>query len=773
MGNRNVQPVSGDARRMGKPKTAGARMTRTVALLLILLSLTGCAQKPPVSPTLRMSAVTNVELPRVYIDTTYTPPTGGVVTVSAGQDLQAAINSAPLNSTIQLQAGAVWTGNYTLPNKSGSGWLVIKSTGSLPAPGTRVSPANAGAMGRIQSNNAEAALRTDPGAHHYRLIGLEIGVQAGTPNNYGLLKLGDSTNVQTASNTPADFIVDRCYVHGNASGDVIRGIALNSARTAVIDSHISDCHAVGFDSQAVCGWNGPGPFKIVNNYLEGAGENFMLGGADPTVSGLIGSDIEFRQNYVYKPLRWMQGNAAYAGIPYSVKNLFELKNAQRVLIDGNVFENNWQQAQDGFAIVLKVQNQDGGAPWTFTGDITFTNNVVRHSGAGINLLGHDPYQTSTLMKRILIRNNLWDDIDGAAWGATHGRWFQINETADVTVDHNTVIHSGPAAAVITVYALPSQSFVYTNNISRHNEYGVKGDSQNSGTSTINAYFPGAVFTNNILAGGNAAIYPAGNFFPADLNAVGFTNMGAGDYSLTTASAYHNAGTDGLDLGYISGGAPLPSPTSTSMATPSPSTTPSPSPTTTATPSTSPCPSATPCPCATPTPAVTPTPVPMPTPTSAVPVTWTQLTGLVTQGTNLVKAAGCEGCWGSALSSQQIATTGGYAEFVQGAGTTRVGLTRAGETPSTSTIDYSIAVGGAQAAVYENGVYRTEIASANGNTFRVAIENGVIVYRKNNVEFYRSTVAPIYPQVVVGLISSVGGVVSGKVMEPSAGLRFVK
>ena len=40
---------------------------------------------------------------------------------------------------------------------------------------------------------------------------------------------------------------------------------------------------VGFDSQAINGWTGPGPLLIENNYLEGAGENVIFGGADPSV----------------------------------------------------------------------------------------------------------------------------------------------------------------------------------------------------------------------------------------------------------------------------------------------------------------------------------------------------------------------------------------------------------------------------------------------------------------------------------------------------------
>src|SRR5205085_5031116 len=133
------------------------------------------------------------------------------------------------------------------------------------------------------------------------------------------------------SQVPTDIVFDRCYIHGTTTGTLRRGIALNSARTAVIDSYIAECHEVGTDSQAIGGWNGPGPFKIVNNFLEGAAENFMLGGADPSIANLVSSDIEFRRNYCSKPLSWCATEPTYAGVHWSIKNIFELKNAQRVL----------------------------------------------------------------------------------------------------------------------------------------------------------------------------------------------------------------------------------------------------------------------------------------------------------------------------------------------------------------------------------------------------------------------------------------------------------
>ena len=79
---------------------------------------------------------------------------------------------------------------------------------------------------------------------------------------------------------------------------VKRGIALNSAATTITGSYISDIKAVGQDSQAIAGWNGPGPYTITNNYLEAAGENLMFGGADPAVPGLVPADITIKGNHV-------------------------------------------------------------------------------------------------------------------------------------------------------------------------------------------------------------------------------------------------------------------------------------------------------------------------------------------------------------------------------------------------------------------------------------------------------------------------------------------
>jgi hypothetical protein len=66
------------------------------------------------------------------------------LTVNAGGDLQAALNAAQPGDTILLQAGAVFTGGFKLPVKSGSGVITVRSAApdsSLPPAGTRITPA--------------------------------------------------------------------------------------------------------------------------------------------------------------------------------------------------------------------------------------------------------------------------------------------------------------------------------------------------------------------------------------------------------------------------------------------------------------------------------------------------------------------------------------------------------------------------------------------------------------------------------------------------------
>jgi hypothetical protein len=377
-----------------------------------------------------------------------------------------------------------------------------------------------------------------------------------------IIALGDASSRQNSlAVVPRDLVIDRVYIHGDPAIGQKRGIALNSASTAVINSHISDIKAIGQDAQAIAGWNGPGPYLIANNYLEAAGENILFGGADPAIPNLVPSDITIARNHVAKPLAWRTQQ-------WTVKNLFELKSAQRVVVDGNLFEHNWLAAQAGYAILLKSVNQDGMAPWSVVQHVRFTNNIVRHVANAINILGHDTAHPAVEANNITIRNNVFDDVSSTRYGGA-GRFLLINGGMDITVDHNTIMNDGSTTVFADVNISPG--FVFTNNILRDNGGGaVKGTAVAAGSATMTRFFPDGLIFGNIFAGANAGSYPAGNFFPGSLAAVGFLDLAGGDLRLSSASLYKRGATDGSDpgcdidaltaaIGGVPTGAPVPMP----------------------------------------------------------------------------------------------------------------------------------------------------------------------------------------------------------------------
>lgn len=493
------------------------------------------------------------EAPRHWIDMEVISP-GEVIRVSAGGDFQAALERAAPGDTIELEAGAVFQGPFVLPYKPESTdadfqWITIRSGGSdsaLPRAGVRVSPADAAAMARLETASG-AVVSTAPGAHHYRFVGIAFQPAASRPQagagNFlnALIFLG--ADGASGDLVPHHLVIERCYLHGDPLVGTRRGIILNSAATMVVDSWLADFKMVGGDSQAIIGWEGPGPYLIRNNYLEAAGENLMFGGADPAIRQRVPADIEIRGNHFAKPIGWKAGAPGYAGTDWGIKNLLQLKNARRVLVDGNLFEYNWAESQNGFAILFTVRNQEGSAPWSVVEDVTFSNNVVRHVANGINILGRDDNHPSRQTRRIIIRNNLFTDMGE---GRGEGDLIQLlNGTKNVIIEHNTAIHKG---SILKGEGRPHRGFEFRDNIVVHNLYGIVGTDLAPGHAVLERYFTGAVVSGNVIAGGSADAYPSGNLFPESLDAVGFIDTRGSDFRLSMASPYRIAGrTAGVDF----------------------------------------------------------------------------------------------------------------------------------------------------------------------------------------------------------------------------------
>lgn len=516
-----------------------------VALVLVRFGertlLAANALRPPRSALARPM---DPELPRQFLDTHYSQPTGRTIVVHAGGNLQAALDSARPCDVVTLEAGATFSGSFILPNKSGACWITLRTAAAdnrLPAQGSRVTPAYATVMPKLVSpNNGLSALGAAPGAHNYRLIGLELTAAMTVTETNSIVSLGDGSGAQnTIDRVPHDLILDRVYVHGHARLNLQRCISLQSASTAVIDSYLAECHGKGFDSQAICGWNGPGPYKIVNNYLEGAGENIMFGGADAAIANLTPSDIEIRHNHITRPPAWK-------GV-WTVKNLLELKHARRVLIEGNLFENHWLDGQDGSAIVFKSVNQDGRAPWSVTRDITFRFNRLRNIAGGVAVAAHPEVHPAVPASRMKFSDNVFDNMNVGVFTG-NGRLFQLfGELDDIIIEHNTAFTSH---SMILFSALPQiTNFVFRDNLTTHGQYGVFGSDFGEGVAALDHYVaPLYSFERNVIVGGTSRGYPARNFYPATIADVGFVDVGNGDYRLRTTSRFSKQATDGRDPG---------------------------------------------------------------------------------------------------------------------------------------------------------------------------------------------------------------------------------
>jgi hypothetical protein len=544
------------------------------------------------------------ELPRVYIQSAMAnaPAPGTTTTVNAGGDLQSALNNANCGDTIQLQAGATFTGIFTFPAKScdDNHWIIVRTGADdsvLPAEGSRLTPCYAGVSslpGRpafqcASTNNVVAKLvMAAPGngpvvfavgANHYRLTGLEMTRLTGT----GLVYALSSIQSNGAAN---NLILDRVWLHGTAQDETTRGVDLGSSTyVSIVDSFFTDfhCDSLGSctDAQAIYGGLGndqTGPYKFVDNFLESSGENILLGGGSATTTP---ADIEISRNHMFKPLTWMTGQAGFVGgtngKPFVVKNLLELKNAQRVLVDSNIMEDSWGGfSQVGFGILITPKNQGGRdgtnlCPVCQVTDVTIRYTYISHVAAGLQIANALAGTGAALDgERYSIHDIVVDDIDGTKYNGP-GEFVQVSSSAgapvlqNVTINHITAFPPSIMAMIGDFVAINTQmkNFVFTNSILNAGPFPVWSTGSGSTNcayhdqplTTFNACFSPYSFASNAVIGSPSSyppsLWPSGNSFPASASTIQFVNYNGGnggDYHLQSSSPYKGAGTDGKDLG---------------------------------------------------------------------------------------------------------------------------------------------------------------------------------------------------------------------------------
>lgn len=453
---------------------------------------------------------------------------GCTQTLRDGANLQAALDKTKGGTVICLAAGGRYVGNFTLPARQDTGWVVLRTdlqASNAAEAGSRIRPSRSEQLAKIIAKSTDlsgSALRAGPGARRWYLALLEITTDSTAAQGpTALITFGGGGDARDASRQAADLVLDRVYAHGWAQQTLRRCLALNSGATAVVDSWLDECHEKGADSQAIAGWGGTGPYLIENNTLAGAGENVMFGGSDPSTRGLSPSDIVLRRNHITTPIAW-KGR-------WTRKNLIETKNVRRYLIEANVLDGSWSDGQDGWAIVLKSANQGGRCTWCITSDVIVRHNLIRNVGAGIavNGRGGDRGNIDSLSQRVEITENYVEGVAVAPYSGVARLLMLLTGTEGLLISENTFLSpsSAPLAAALVFGGRNQASatrLTFERNVLSRGKYGVVGC---GGPRQMMSCLPGARIQGNVLVG-------RGN--PEDRNLVGFSVSGSEGAALARA-----------------------------------------------------------------------------------------------------------------------------------------------------------------------------------------------------------------------------------------------
>jgi hypothetical protein len=480
-------------------------------------------------------------------------------------------------------------------------------------------------MPKLVGPSASSVIALNNGSNYWRFVGLEIysdssyappNYQAafgGSKYAYNLVSKTCWPNAATAPlcNTPLPttpatipdhIFFDRVYMHGDDKHDIIEGIQAAFSWFAVVDSYISDIHAGGGDCQAIGYFQGPGPIKIVNNYLEAATENVLFGGSGGNWGNFVPSDIEIRNNHLYKPLSWVPVTCIGTGmncpvpVKWAVKNHLEFKTGQRALIDNNILENNWPGGQQGTSLVLTVRTCQSGDQ-AVVEDITFTNNIIKNAVMGFNTLAADyvcgqaglgaTCKNPGTTKNIVIKNNILFLPDSTQEGfhghialsfghitggtdntVTPPRFAQMS---NMLIQHNTTVPFGnqkcangelfdvPNGTTYPQYAKPPFKAPLTRNIWLLDNVEcrqISGTWGQQGMAAITNYMddptnPDANLANRFY--GNVMLVPTGDkaqtFTPHNITttAIAFKDPANGDYSTPSYTDTSDGKPAGVDM----------------------------------------------------------------------------------------------------------------------------------------------------------------------------------------------------------------------------------
>ena len=415
------------------------------------------------------------------------PSPSPIVTVPVGGNLQAALDSAPVDAEVRVARGT-FIGNFRIPRR------LTLTTDGLSLHSGRVN---------VTEDRAQMALLVSPAGGPTLIIASDAtiskiaihGNEAGTSDDVVVCGSASATD----RNQQPQNVVFRQAIIGAPNG-AKRGISMQCGGV-IEDSAIVEIRRKSIDSTGIGSWNSDWPVTIRNSLIEAASENIMLGGSDPRIPGLIPSDWTIVDSTLRKPIEWR-------GQGFSVKNIIEFKAGRRIIIVRNFLENIWGgEGQSGYFCVI-TPSQYGTNPEVVVEQLLFENNTVTNAGSGCNILGwtqhtDDPNRHTGTSNRLVFRNN-WIKLDRVTYSANAWLMQLGNCPVDLVWENNTIETNGNQFIQGNSCSGATTGFRFTGNIVHtYGAYGtylrIEGTTHLYGNRWRD-YFPGGIIQGNGFVG---------------------------------------------------------------------------------------------------------------------------------------------------------------------------------------------------------------------------------------------------------------------------------
>lgn len=201
---------------------------------------------------------------------------------------------------------------------------------------------------------------------------------------------------------PREITLTKCDIFSTAEMAAV-GVVADAESLRLVGCRITGIVFGKKDTQGVIVTNSRGPVEIIDCEISASGECVLAGGGPVVIPGLrnLERGLTIAHCDIHKPLEWKTRPGVF------VKNLLELKNCWLARIHHNRFSNCWHSAQDGTAIVITPREENPTRylttppkrsqpnPWTFVGDVEFTDNLVENVDGGVRISTDDDITLAT------------------------------------------------------------------------------------------------------------------------------------------------------------------------------------------------------------------------------------------------------------------------------------------------------------------------------------------------------------------------------------------